>query len=52
MVFIPAAMASDVLDKAETIAARENSMVGAIHEGKPVDEVMGKDYEELLDGSK
>ncbi len=52
VVFIPAAMASDVLDKAETIVARESSMVDAIHEGKPVDEVMGKDYEELLDGSK
>jgi regulator of RNase E activity RraA len=52
VVFVPAGVAGEVLNMAEKIAAREGSMIDAIHAGKPVSEVMGKDYEEMLDGQK
>jgi regulator of RNase E activity RraA len=48
VVFIPEAIAEKAIDKAEAIAERERQMVAAIHENKPVREVMGRDYETML----
>ena len=48
VVFVPAAIAADVLDKAEQIVARERLMAEDITAGQPVTDVMGKDYETLL----
>lgn len=49
VVFIPAARAGEVLERAERIAAREAAMIDAVHQGRPVTEVMGGDYETMLD---
>ena len=46
--FIPAAIAPDVIAKAEEIAARERDMVAMVHENRPVSEIMDKKYETLL----
>jgi regulator of RNase E activity RraA len=48
VVFVAAASIDAVLDKAETIAAKERAMVARVHEGRPMVEVMGADYENLL----
>jgi 4-hydroxy-4-methyl-2-oxoglutarate aldolase len=48
VVFVPAASIDAVLDKAETIAAKERAMVARVHDGQPMVEVMGADYENLL----
>jgi len=48
VVFIPAAIAEETVSKAESIAATENTMVNAIHEGKPATEVLGRQYETML----
>jgi 4-hydroxy-4-methyl-2-oxoglutarate aldolase len=48
VVFVPAASIDVVLDKAETIAAKERAMVARVHDGQPMVEVMGADYENLL----
>ncbi len=45
---IPAARIEDVLDAAETIAAREAAMAKAIRAGTPIGRVMGGDYEHML----
>jgi 4-hydroxy-4-methyl-2-oxoglutarate aldolase len=37
-----------VLEAAESIAAREAAMVGALRAGKPITEVMGANYEHML----
>jgi regulator of RNase E activity RraA len=46
--FIPALRVHEVLDAAETIAARESVMAKALLSGKPITEVMGADYEHML----
>lgn len=47
--FVPEAAAMEVIKTAEEIAARERAMVAALREGIPVSEVMGTDYESLLE---
>ena len=49
VVFVSAESAETVIAAAERIAARETNMVDALHEGEAVTEVMGKDYEDMLD---
>ena len=48
VVFLPAAVAEDVVGIAEKIVAREKRMSEDVLTGQPVTEVMGKDYETLL----
>jgi len=48
VVFVPAAIAEDVITKAEQLADREKKMAEGVLAGQPVSEVMGKDYETLL----
>lgn len=49
MVFVPADIAEEVTAKAEEIAAREAAMGKAVRDGKPVSQVMGGDYEKMLE---
>lgn len=48
VVFVPATVAAEVLDKAETIAAKERLMAERIRNGEPVADVMSGDYESML----
>jgi regulator of RNase E activity RraA len=48
--FIPAAQLEKVVGQAEKIAAREGRMAKAASEGKPMSQVMGADYEQMLKG--
>jgi regulator of RNase E activity RraA len=48
VVFVPAAIADEVIAKAETIATREAAMACRIAEGHPVSQVMSGDYETML----
>jgi 4-hydroxy-4-methyl-2-oxoglutarate aldolase len=48
VVFVPAENIDAVLDAAETIAAREAAMAKALLAGKPITEVMGANYEDML----
>lgn len=47
-VFIPAERMEEVLQAAETIAAREAAMAAALKAGQPITQVMGADYEHML----
>ena len=47
--FVPEAAAAEVIKTAEDIAARERLMAAALRKGIPVSEVMGTDYESLLE---
>ncbi len=49
VVFVPAAEAAEVLRRAERIAGRERLMVEALRRGERITEVVGRDYEEMLD---
>jgi 4-hydroxy-4-methyl-2-oxoglutarate aldolase len=49
VVFLEAARAEEVLSNAEMIAAREAKMKEAVMSGDPVSEVMGRDYETMLE---
>jgi 4-hydroxy-4-methyl-2-oxoglutarate aldolase len=49
VVVIPSAHAEAVLATAERIAATEAAMAAALEAGRPVSEVMGATYEELVD---
>lgn len=49
IVFVPANIADEVTTKAEEIAAREAAMGKAVRDGKPVSQVMGGDYESMLE---
>ena len=49
VVIIPSAHAEAVLATAERIAATEAAMAAALEAGRPVSEVMGASYEELID---
>ncbi len=49
VVFIPRAHFASVLDRAERIAERERLMTAALQRGDPITEVVGRDYEEMLD---
>ena len=48
--FIPAPQLERVVGEAEKIAAREGLMAKAAREGKPMSQVMGADYEQMLKG--
>jgi len=48
VVFVEAARAAEVLESAENIAAREAKMKEAVLAGDRVSEVMGRDYETML----
>lgn len=48
VVFIPAARAAEVIAAAERIAGREAGMAKDLLAGRPVTEVMGRDYEFML----
>jgi regulator of RNase E activity RraA len=48
VVFVPKAHENNILDKAEEIQAKEAAMAAAVKEGKPVSDVMGGDYENML----
>jgi len=48
--FIPAVQLEKVVGEAEKIAAREGLMAKAAREGKPMSQVMGADYEQMLKG--
>jgi regulator of RNase E activity RraA len=49
VVFIQAALAEDVISAAEEIAEREKAMAEAIRDNRPMAEVMGANYERLLE---
>ena len=49
VVFIKDERAEDIIKAAERITAKEALMVEALQEGKPAGEVMGTDYESMLD---
>lgn len=51
VVFVPAALAEDVITKAEVIAAREAAMARRIAAGDPVSQVMSADYETMLEAA-
>lgn len=46
--FLAAGRAAEVVEAAETIAKREALMTEAVRAGKPISEVMGADYENML----
>jgi 4-hydroxy-4-methyl-2-oxoglutarate aldolase len=48
VVFVPQDRAEEVIDKAEEIQAKEAAMAEAVKAGKPVSDVMGGDYENML----
>lgn len=48
VVFVPAEIAPSILTAAERIAARERLMAADVRAGKPVSEVMGSSYENML----
>lgn len=48
--FIPATQLERVVGEAEKIAAREGLMAKGAREGKPMSQVMGADYEQMLKG--
>lgn len=50
VIFIAAAYIQRVLDAAETIVAKEAAMAKAILAGTPIGEVMGGNYEHMLNG--
>lgn len=49
VVAIPQARAADVIAAAERIVAKEQLMASDVRSGKPVSEVMGTDYEKMLE---
>ena len=49
VVFIPSAHADEVLAVAEEIVAREKAMAEAVRNHQPMAEVMGANYERLLE---
>lgn len=48
VVFVPAARAEEIVAVAEDIFAREQLMVRDIEAGKPLDQVLGANYEDML----
>jgi regulator of RNase E activity RraA len=50
VVFIPAARAEEIIELAETVAAREKLMAQEVLAGKPMAAVMGANYETMLKG--
>lgn len=52
VVFVAAARIDEVLQRAERICAREALMARDIDAGRPIGEVMGADYENMLEGKR
>jgi len=52
VVFVPRERAAQVLETAERIASKERLMTDAVRSGEPVSQVMGADYESMLDGGE
>lgn len=52
VVFVAADVAKQVLDRATAIGRREAAMAGDLDAGRPLAEVMGTDYETMLDGAR
>ncbi|HEX5430386.1 MAG TPA: RraA family protein [Bryobacteraceae bacterium] len=52
VVFVAQAEISRVLDTAEAIVQREEAMAAALREGKPISQVMGANYEQMLKRQK
>jgi regulator of RNase E activity RraA len=50
VVFVGAAGAEAVIERAEQVADRERQMAEAVRAGRPVSEVMGANYETMLRG--
>ncbi len=48
VVFVPKTHEKEIINKAEEIQAKEAAMASAVKEGKPVSDVMGGDYENML----
>jgi 4-hydroxy-4-methyl-2-oxoglutarate aldolase len=48
VVFVAQAEIRRVLETAESIVEREEAMARALHEGKPIGQVMGANYEHML----
>lgn len=48
VIFVTADRAEEILETAEMVAAREAAMTKAVLAGEPVSQVMGADYEHLL----
>ena len=48
VVFLAQDIAEEAIGRAEAIADKERQMVEAVHEHKPVTEVMGREYETML----
>lgn len=48
VVFIPRSRAEEIIEIAETVVAREQAMTVAVRAGKPLVEVMGMKYENML----
>lgn len=51
VVFVPAAIADDVVGWAERIVAKEAAMASALRSGEPISDVMGANYETMLKGT-
>jgi len=49
VVFVPQARLDDVVRRAERVTERERLMVEALRRGDPITEVVGRDYEDMLD---
>jgi 4-hydroxy-4-methyl-2-oxoglutarate aldolase len=49
VVFLPQASAGEIIARAERIAQKERLMVEALRAGQPITEVLGRDYETMLD---
>ncbi|MDE0057392.1 MAG: hypothetical protein OXI22_20510 [Defluviicoccus sp.] len=47
---VPSGRAGEVLERAESIVARERAMTEAVRRGEPVSRVMGASYERMLQG--
>lgn len=52
VVFVPASKIEATLHEAEAIASRERAMAAAVRRGVPVGDVMGSDYESMLEGNE
>ncbi len=49
VVFVPAQRVEEVLRRAERITERERLMIAALRNGEPITEVVGRNYETMLD---
>lgn len=50
IVFVPSARIDEVIEAADAIAAKEAAMTERIDAGQPVADMIGADYEAMLDG--